>query len=176
MIGLVLTVSIMELSFSAPFFSASFFPASLFAAAPLPQADKVLILKSAHTMTLLSGGKVLKTYKVALGTVPVGPKHVEGDHKTPEGNYVIDSKNPQSLFHLSLHISYPSAADRLRAKELGAAPGGAIMIHGLAKQFAYLGAMHRQMDWTDGCVAVTNAEIEEIWKLVPVGTKVEIRP
>ena len=171
MIGLALTVSIMELCFSAQGFALLGF------AAPqtLPQADKILILKSAHTMTLLSGGKVLKTYKVALGTVPVGPKHVEGDHKTPEGNYVIDSKNPQSMFHLSLHISYPSAADRLRAKELGSPPGGAIMIHGLAKQFAYLGALHRETDWTDGCVAVTNAEIEEIWKLVPVGTKVEIR-
>jgi murein L,D-transpeptidase YafK len=172
MIGLVFLVLIMEHSFAAPVFSVSGF-----AAPPtLPQADKILILKSAHTMTLLSGGKVIKTYKVALGTVPVGPKHVEGDHKTPEGNYVIDSKNPQSIFHLSLHISYPSAADRLRAKELGASPGGAIMIHGLAKQFAYLGRLHRQADWTDGCVAVTNAEIEEIWKLVPVGTRVEIRP
>ena len=127
-------------------------------------------------MTLLSAGKVMKTYKVALGTEPVGPKRIEGDHKTPEGNYVIDSKNPQSMFHLSLHISYPSAADRLRAEKLHAPAGGAIMIHGLANQFAYLGPLHRQTDWTDGCVAVTNAEIEEIWKLVPVGTKVEIRP
>ena len=75
------------------------------------QADKILIVKSARSMTLFSGGKVLKTYKVALGSAPVGPKRVEGDHKTPEGNYVIDAKNPHSQFHLSLHISYPSAAD-----------------------------------------------------------------
>jgi murein L,D-transpeptidase YafK len=144
-------------------------------AAPI-QADKIVILKSARTMTLLSGGKVLNTYKVALGSVPIGAKRVEGDHKTPEGDYVIDAKNPHSLFHLSLHISYPSAADQQRARSLGARPGGAIMIHGLARPFAYLGPLHRQTDWTDGCIAVTNAEIEEIWKLVPVGTRVEIRP
>ncbi|HEY2232497.1 MAG TPA: L,D-transpeptidase family protein [Candidatus Angelobacter sp.] len=144
-------------------------------AAPI-QADKIVIIKSARSMTLFSGGKVLKTYKVALGSAPVGPKRVEGDHKTPEGNYVIDAKNPQSQFHLSLHISYPSAADRERARSVGQSPGGAIMIHGLAKPFAYLGPLHRQTDWTDGCIAVTNAEIEEIWKLVPVGTRVEIRP
>jgi len=144
-------------------------------AAPV-QADKIVILKSAHSMTLLNGGKVLKTYKVALGSVPVGPKRVEGDHKTPEGDYLIDAKNAHSQFHLSLHISYPSAADQQRARSLGARPGGAIMIHGLARPFAYLGPLHRQTDWTDGCIAVTNAEIEEIWKLVPVGTRVEIRP
>jgi murein L,D-transpeptidase YafK len=147
------------------------------AAAAVPvQADKIVILKSAHSMTLLSGGKVLKTYKIALGSVPVGPKHVEGDHKTPEGTYLIDAKNGHSQFHLSLHISYPSAADQQRARSMGARPGGAIMIHGLAKPFAYPGPLHRQTDWTDGCVAVTNAEIEEIWQLVPVGTRVEIRP
>jgi murein L,D-transpeptidase YafK len=144
-------------------------------AAPV-QADKIVILKSARTMTLLSGSKVLKTYKVALGSVQMGPKRIEGDHKTPEGDYLIDAKNAHSRFHLSLHISYPSAADQQRARSLGMRPGGAIMIHGLAAPFAYLGPLHRQTDWTDGCIAVTNAEIEEIWKLVPVGTKVEIRP
>jgi murein L,D-transpeptidase YafK len=146
------------------------------AAAAPSQADKIVILKSARTMTLLSSGKVLKTYKVALGSVPIGPKRIEGDHKTPEGDYIIDAKNQHSQFHLSLHISYPSAADQQRARGLGARPGGAIMIHGLARPFAYLGPLHRQTDWTDGCIAVTNAEIDEIWKLVPVGTRVEIRP
>lgn len=145
-------------------------------AAVTAQADKIVIVKSAHIMTLLSRDKVLKTYKIALGSVPVGPKHVEGDHKTPEGNYLIDAKNSHSQFHLSLHISYPSTADQERARNLGARPGGAIMIHGLASSFAFLGPLHRQTDWTDGCVAVTNAEIEEIWKLVPVRTRVEIRP
>jgi len=145
-------------------------------AATPTQADRIVIVKSARTMTLLSGANVLKTYKVALGAVPVGPKRVEGDHKTPEGNYVIDAKNAHSQFHLSLHISYPSEADQQRARSAGARPVGAIMIHGLAKSFAFLGPLHRQTDWTDGCIAVTNAEIEEIWKLVPVGTRVEIQP
>jgi murein L,D-transpeptidase YafK len=162
MIGLLLTaVVVMGLSF---------------ASGNQLRADRIVIIKSARSMTLFSGDKILKTYKVALGTVPVGPKQTEGDHKTPEGNYVIDNKNSQSIFHLSLHISYPSPADRERARKLGSNPGGDIMIHGLAKQFAYLGPLHRQVDWTEGCIAVTNAEIEEIWKLVPVGTRVEIRP
>lgn len=139
-------------------------------------ADKIIIVKSARTMTLLRGQATIKTYKVALGGVPVGPKRIEGDHKTPEGDYVIDAKNSHSQFHLSLHISYPNAADTKRAQQLGARPGAAIMIHGVAMPFAYLGALHRQSDWTDGCVAVTNPEIEEIWKLVRVGTRVEIRP
>jgi murein L,D-transpeptidase YafK len=140
------------------------------------QADKIVVIKSTRTMTLFHGAHVLKSYKVALGGDPVGPKRREGDHKTPEGNYVIDGKNAHSHFHLALHISYPDAADRERAGKLGVRPGGAIMIHGLPPAFAYLGALHRQTDWTDGCIAVTNAEIEEIWKLVPVGTRVEIRP
>ena len=139
-------------------------------------ADKIIIVKSSRTMTLMSGERVLKTYKVALGTEPVGAKQKHGDHKTPEGNYIIDAKNPHSQFHLSLHISYPNAADRQRARKLDVSPGGDIMIHGLMPQYAWMGAQHRETDWTDGCVAVTNAEIEEIWELVPVGTRVEIRP
>jgi len=139
-------------------------------------AEKILIVKSTRTMTLLRGDKVLKTYKVALGTEPVGPKQKHGDHKTPEGNYVINAKNAHSQFHLALRISYPNTADRQRAHKLGVSPGGDIMIHGLMPQYSWMGARHREDDWTDGCVAVTNSEIEEIWELVPVGTRVEIRP
>ncbi len=138
--------------------------------------DRILVEKSKRTMTLLSGGKVVKTYLVALGGEPVGPKEREGDHKTPEGFYTIDSKNARSRFHLALHISYPDESDRKRARKLGARPGGAIMIHGLPKEFAYLGPLHRKTDWTDGCVVVTNEEIEEIWRLVKIGTPVELRP
>lgn len=139
-------------------------------------ADHILVVKSTRTMSLLQGERVLKTYKVALGTVPVGAKQKHGDHKTPEGDYVISAKNPHSQFHLSLRISYPNAADRERARKLGVSTGGDIMIHGLMPEYAYVGARHRDTDWTDGCIAVTNAEIEEIWDLVPVGTRVEIRP
>src|SRR5215472_4185837 len=139
-------------------------------------ADRIMVEKSSRTMKLMNGERILKTYKVALGTQPVGAKQKHGDHKTPEGDYVIDAKNAHSQFHLSLHISYPNAADRQRSRKLGLSPGGDIMIHGLMPQYAWMGAQHRETDWTDGCVAVTNSEIEEIWKLVPIGTKVEIKP
>jgi murein L,D-transpeptidase YafK len=139
-----------------------------------PQADRIIIVKSTRTMTLFSRGRVLKSYTVALGSVPVGPKRIHGDHKTPEGNYIISSRNEHSQFHLALRISYPNAADRARARTLRTSPGGDIMIHGLPNGFD--DARYRQTDWTDGCIAVTNGEIEEIWRLVPVGTRVEIQP
>lgn len=140
------------------------------------QADHIVIVKSARSLTLLRQGKVLKSYKVALGSDPIGPKTREGDGKTPEGEYTISSKNQHSQFHLSLHISYPNASDSERAKKLGVNPGGDIFIHGLPPEWAWLGAAHRKRDWTAGCVAVTNAEIDEIWASVPVGTPVEIKP
>ena len=139
-------------------------------------ADRIVVEKSSRTMKLLHGERILKTYKIALGTEPVGAKQKHGDHKTPEGDYVIDSKNAHSQFHLALHISYPNAADRARAHKLRVSPGGDVMIHGLPPAYAYLGSRHRESDWTDGCVAVTDSEIEEIWNLVPVGTQVQIRP
>jgi len=140
------------------------------------QADQIVIVKSAHTMTLMSGGKILKTYKVALGRGHGGPKEHAGDHKTPEGSYVVDSKNAHSRFYLALHVSYPDATDLKRARNLNLDPGGAIEIHGLPPLFAWLGRAHLSLDWTDGCIAVTNREIEEIWPVVQVGTRIEIRP
>jgi murein L,D-transpeptidase YafK len=160
-----------------PKFALALFAVTLVAracATDSPQADRILIVKSARSMTLFHGNKILKTYKVALGSVPVGPKRIQGDHKTPEGAYIIDSRNSHSQFHLALHISYPSAADRERAHRLGTRPGGDIMIHGLPN--GYSDARYERTDWTDGCIAVTNAEIEEIWRLTPTGTRVEIRP
>jgi murein L,D-transpeptidase YafK len=139
-------------------------------------ADRIVILKSKRILMLFQGEKVLRTYQVAIGTVPIGPKHMHGDHKTPEGNYRIDARNAHSHYHLGLHISYPNAIDRKNARRSAVSPGGDIMIHGLPPSYAYLGALHRQTDWTDGCIAVTDQEIEEIWQLVPVGTVVEIRP
>ena len=127
-------------------------------------------------MTLLSKDGVIKTYKIALGGDPVGPKERQGDNKTPEGTYIIDSRNGDSGYHLSLHISYPNEKDKMRAKELGISPGGDIMIHGIKNGFSLFGASHAEVDWTNGCIAVTNQEMEEIYKLVPVGTIVEIRP
>jgi len=139
-------------------------------------ADRVLIEKKARRLTLYSHGQVIRTYKVALGRKPEGPKEREGDRKTPEGVYVINSRNSSSGFHLALHISYPNAADVERAKRLGVSPGGNIMIHGMKNGFGWTGRFHRWFDWTAGCIAVTDSEIDEIAALVPVGTTVEIRP
>ena len=139
-------------------------------------ADKVLIEKQARRLTLLSKDEVIKTYKIALGGNPVGPKERQGDNKTPEGTYIIDSRNGNSGFHLSLHISYPNEQDKKRAKELGVSPGGDIMIHGIKNGFAPVGVSHAEVDWTEGCIAVTNQEMEEIYKFVPNGTVVEITP
>ena len=146
------------------------------AAANQQKADSILILKKDHVMELLAGGKVIRTYKVALGRGGLGPKEREGDARTPEGRYVIDAKYDHSKYHKALHVSYPSAEDRKRAARLGVSPGGAIMIHGLPNGKAWVGARHRLFDWTLGCIAVTDEEIDEVWTLVPVGTPVEIRP
>src|SRR5438552_10283990 len=135
-------------------------------------ADTVVIEKAARRLVLMRQGQVLKSYRVSLGGQPIGPKEREGDERTPEGPYVIDSRNPNSAFHLSLHISYPNAADSARAAKLGVAPGGAIMIHGIRNGLGWLGRFQRLRDWTRGCVAVTNPEIEEIWRAVPDGTQV----
>jgi tetratricopeptide (TPR) repeat protein len=139
-------------------------------------ADKVLIEKKERRLTLISKGEVLKTYKIALGGNPEGPKERQGDNKTPEGTYFIDARNKDSDYHLSLHISYPNERDKQRAKELGVSPGGDIMIHGIKNGFSWVGDAHTEADWTKGCIAVTDEEIEEIEKLVPNGTLVEIRP
>ncbi len=139
-------------------------------------ADKILIEKKERRLTLLSKGKVLKTYDIALGGNPNGPKERQGDNKTPEGNYIIDSRNKDSRYHLSLHISYPNENDKKRAKELGVSPGGDIMIHGIKNGFSWAGNSHSEVDWTKGCIAVTDEQIEEIDRLVPDGTIVEIRP
>jgi murein L,D-transpeptidase YafK len=146
------------------------------APAATQKADSILILKKDHVLELLAGGKIIKTYKVALGQGGLAPKEREGDGRTPEGHYVIDSRNEVSHYHRALHVSYPNAEDRKRAARQGVAPGGAIMIHGLPNGMEKVGAAHRLYDWTLGCVAVTDEEIDEIWKLVPVGTPVELRP
>ena len=140
------------------------------------KADSILILKKDHVLELLAGGKVIRTYKVALGRGGSAAKEREGDGRTPEGHYIIDSRNEASHYHKALHISYPNADDNKRAAKLGVSPGGAIMIHGLPNGMGWIGAAHRLYDWTLGCIAVTDAEIDEIWNLVPVGTPVEIRP
>ena len=140
------------------------------------QADSIVILKKEHLLELFARGRLMRTYKVALGQGGLAPKTREGDARTPEGNYVIDARNASSAYHKALHISYPNADDRRRAAKLRVSPGGAVMIHGLPNGKSWVGPAHRMYDWTLGCIAVTDGEIDEIWKLVPVGTPVEIRP
>ena len=143
--------------------------------APL-HADRVLVLKKERTLQLLNHGSVIKTYKVALGGDPLGPKTRQGDHKTPEGIYVLDSRNPHSQFFKSIHISYPNPSDRAAARQKGVSPGGDVFVHGLPNGYRYVGAAHRLKDWTDGCIAVTDQEMDEIWLAVANGTPIEIRP
>jgi murein L,D-transpeptidase YafK len=151
--------------------------AALTAQPSQPQkADSILILKKDHLLELIAGGKVIRTYHVALGRGGLAPKENEGDARTPEGHYVIDSRNANSHYYKALHISYPDAQDRKRAALAGSAPGGAVMIHGLPNGMGAIGSAHRLSDWTLGCVAVTDSEIDEIWSLVPPGTPVEICP
>jgi murein L,D-transpeptidase YafK len=140
-----------------------------------PKVDQVLILKRKHKLELLSGSEIVKSYSISLGRGGLSPKLREGDRRTPEGTYRIDARNPASQYHLSLHISYPNDEDKERARKLGVSPGSDIMIHGLGKDFAWMGAKRRRHDWTDGCIAVTDREIEEIWRMVSDGTPVTIR-
>jgi murein L,D-transpeptidase YafK len=146
---------------------------------PLPTGttiDQIVIEKSARKLSVLANGKTLKSYRIALGRSPIGAKQQEGDNKTPEGVYKLDGRNPQSNFHLALHISYPSHDDERRAAELGVAAGFDIMIHGIQNGRGWIGAFHRLSDWTAGCIAVTDEEIEELWRITPEGTRIEIRP
>jgi len=147
--------------------------------APLAQnvvADRILVEKSQQRMTLFSNGKPLKTYVMALGSGEPGKKAERGDLLTPIGHYTIRGRNPNSAAHLSLWISYPNEEDTARAAERGVSPGSFIMIHGIMNGWGWVGGFHRFMNWTAGCVAVTNSEMDEVWRAVPDGTPIEIVP
>jgi hypothetical protein len=138
--------------------------------------DRLLLEKKARRLVAYYEGKPVRVYLGALGFAPEGHKEVEGDGKTPEGEYYIDSKNPKSAYYKNLGISYPNEADREQAAKLGKSAGGDIKIHGLAPAYAALGQAHRLTDWTYGCVAVTNEEMEELYQRTPVGTPILIVP
>lgn len=140
------------------------------------KADHVVVMKSQRVLLLMSGEKILKSYKISLGGDPVGPKAQEGDHKTPEGMYILDRRNAKSRFYRSMHISYPDEKDQVRAARLGVSPGGDVFVHGLPNGFGWLGKTHLLMDWTDGCIAVSDQEMDELWRAVPDGTPIEIKP
>lgn len=136
--------------------------------------DKVFVDKSARTLQLLSDDKVIKSYHIALGGNPIGHKQQQGDQRTPVGSYTLDYKNEKSKFYRSIHISYPNTTDKARAKSRGVSAGGDIMIHGQKKGFGALGVLNQQRDWTEGCIAVTDDEMDEIIAAVKVGTPIEI--
>jgi murein L,D-transpeptidase YafK len=139
-----------------------------------PEVDHILIAKAARTMTLFgTDGSVTVIEHIQLGDAPIGPKQFEGDERTPEGRFTIDYGNPNSAYHLSLHIDYPHAEHVARAKAQGRSAGGLIMIHGQPNDWP---AGRAPGDWTDGCISVSNEEIEALWDAVPDGTPIEIRP
>lgn len=141
-----------------------------------PKADRVLVLKGERRLLLMSGGQVLRSYPIALGFNPRGHKQRRGDGRTPEGIYSLDWRNPESRFYRSIRVSYPNRTDRARAARAGVSPGGDIMIHGLPERLSVIGSVHSKWDWTEGCIAVTNEEMDEIWAAVDDGTTIEIRP
>ena len=144
--------------------------------AQIEQADRVVVIKSQRKLLLLRDGRTLREMDIALGLAPTGHKTRSGDSRTPEGVYMLDARNPDSDFFLSMHISYPNDSDVARAAELGVDPGGAIMIHGLPNQMRYDEASYQGWDWTDGCIAVQDHEMDEIWRLVRNGTPIKILP
>ena len=149
---------------------------SLSGQARQPLVDKVLVKKSRRVMYLLSGHHVVRRYHIALGAHPRGDKRRRGDERTPEGIYTLDFKNPDSAYYKSIHISYPGPRDLARARKAGVDPGGEIMIHGQKNGYRTYAGFTQQFDWTQGCIAVTDRAMDEIWRLVPVGTRIEIDP
>lgn len=146
---------------------------------PLPpgtQADRVVVRKGMRTLELYRGADLVRVYRIALGRNPKGHKQQEGDSRTPEGHYILDYRNPRSSYHKALHVSYPSAADTAAARSRGVSPGGLIMVHGVRNGMGVIGRLHRLFDWTDGCIAVSDREIDEIWRVVADGTPIVIEP
>jgi len=141
-----------------------------------PVADEVIVDKSDRALYLLNKGKIFRTFKIALGIVPDGDKEKEGDFKTPEGKYLLDMRNPNSDFFLSIHVSYPDSTDRQEAARRGVDPGGAIMIHGQPNEPSRSETYYKTQDWTNGCIAVSNSDMIDIWLMTGDNTPIEIRP
>lgn len=151
-----------------------FFSASCFSAEQ--NVDYVLVKKSEAKLYLLAQGSIVKSYRVAFGADPVGHKLKEGDQKTPEGKYILDYKKADSSFYKAIHISYPNKKDKQAARKAGVSPGGFIMIHGQKNGYGWLSWLVQNFNWTDGCIALSNDEMEELWQLVKTGTPIEIQP
>jgi len=143
---------------------------------PEPPADTVIVIKSERKLLLLRDNVVIETFRVVFGSSPEGHKQVRGDGRTPEGRYVLDYKNPNSKFYKSIHISYPDAADRARAAKAGVDPGDHIMIHGQKNGWRWLSPLAQFVNWTDGCIALRDDDMDRVWQLIEAGTPIEIRP
>lgn len=140
------------------------------------EADWIVVIKSERKLMLMNGDSVVRSMSISLGLMPRGPKQREGDFRTPEGRYFIEAKNADSDFFLSLKVSYPNATDLAAARTLGVDPGGQIMIHGLPNEPSHEDAAYTGLDWTDGCIAVTNSDMVDLWRLTSVAMPIEIRP
>jgi len=140
------------------------------------QADRVVIVKSERRLHLFKDGEILRSFDVALGLVPEGPKRRSGDFRTPEGHYYLEAKNRDSDYFLSIKVSYPNAHDIARARSAGVDPGGQIMIHGQPNEPKYSEIRYQGLDWTDGCIAVSNSDMVDIWLMTDDSTPIEIRP
>jgi len=138
--------------------------------------DKIIVEKANHRMFVYANGQLIKKYKISIGRNPKGDKKYEGDNKTPEGLYFIDDKNENSDYHKNLSISYPNEQDIVEAKKIGKSPGGQIKIHGIRNGLGLIGKLHLIFDWTAGCIAVTNKEIDELFEIIPIGIPIEIKP
>jgi len=152
------------------------FSNAITSAADFPVADRVVIDKSDRELHLLKDGDVFRTFRIALGIRPIGDKLKEGDFKTPEGHYLLDTRNPNSEYFLSIHVSYPNESDRRQAAAQGVPPGGAIMIHGQPNEPSRSEAYYKTQDWTNGCIAVSNSDMIDIWLMTASNTPIEIRP
>jgi murein L,D-transpeptidase YafK len=138
--------------------------------------NKIIVEKGKRRMHIYSNGKLIKTYKISIGKSPIGAKENEGDKKTPEGLYIINDKNPNSAYYKNLGISYPNEQDIIKSNKKGKKPGGQIKIHGIKNSFFWIGKLHLIIDWTDGCIAVSNDEMDELYDIVKIGTQIEIKP
>jgi murein L,D-transpeptidase YafK len=145
-------------------------------AAEPESADRLVVVKSERKLYVMQGTDVVRSMDIALGLVPEGHKEQEGDFRTPEGTYHIEARNSASEYFLSLKISYPNASDRAHARQLGVDPGGQIMIHGLPNEPRYSESYYSGWDWTDGCIAVSNSDMVDLWLMTAVQTPIEIRP
>ena len=145
-------------------------------AGEFPVADTVIVEKAARKLHLMQKGKVFRTFDVVLGIRPDGDKQQEGDFRTPEGRYVLDTRNPHSEFFLSIHVSYPNRQDRREARQKGVPPGGEIMLHGQPNVPTKSESYYRSQDWTNGCIALSNSDMIDIWLMTGENTPIEIRP